>query len=607
LPLLDEVMYLNALNSKLSLHTFLSSASGAELVDVTDPLGTGRAFVLSANVATLVAATTGNDSITGTTGADTLDGLAGADTLVGLAGNDTYVVDNAGDKTIEAASGGTDTVKASLSWTLATEVENLVLTGTGNFSGKGNASANSLAGNSGNNLLDGSSGNDTLLGNGGADSLFGGTGNDSLSGGDGNDIIGYDSESGAFHWNSPYSAINWNVPYDDEAGNDTLLGGAGDDSLGGGSGSDSLDGGDGNDYLVDFGSSTDTLVGGAGTDTVELDLSDVDTALNVTFNPAATQTLSGKTISGFEQIWIWGGNGNDSLNGGSGNDMVGDDDGSLGADTLVGGAGSDGLGLLWQYEYESVNFTFNPAATQTLQGNTFSGFEFLYAVMGTGNDTVVGATGDDTFDGGYGNDSLIGGAGNDLFSISESDMFSGEGNDTLNGGDGNDTLVGGADSDVLIGGAGSDQFVFATLGDGGVDRVRDFVSGTDKIVIGSDQYGGNDYYFSVGDNDDVIDGAVTISAPGGFSTSVELVVMTTNIRGGSVTDPWTVASKLGSATGNYAYGQSAIFVVDDGSNSAVYYFQSNDGNAQINGSELTLLAALQGTHATTVSDYIFGG
>ena len=62
--------------------------------------------------------------------------------MVGGTGNDTYIVDNASDVITEAASAGTDTVIASLTWTLATNLENLTLSGTGNINATGNAVAN---------------------------------------------------------------------------------------------------------------------------------------------------------------------------------------------------------------------------------------------------------------------------------------------------------------------------------------------------------------------------------------------------------------------------------------------------------------------------------
>ena len=70
-------------------------------------------------------------------------------------GNDTYVVDNTGDVVTENASEGTDTVQASVTYTLAANVENLTLTGTGNINGTGNTLDNVIIGNSGNNILAG--------------------------------------------------------------------------------------------------------------------------------------------------------------------------------------------------------------------------------------------------------------------------------------------------------------------------------------------------------------------------------------------------------------------------------------------------------------------
>ncbi len=118
------------------------------------------------------------NTLTGDAGNDTLDGGAGADKLVGGPGNDTYTVDLATDLTTESANEGTDTVLASVTLTLSTNVENLTLTGLLALNGTGNTLANVLLGNAAANVLTGASGNDTLDGAAGADTLIGGTGAD---------------------------------------------------------------------------------------------------------------------------------------------------------------------------------------------------------------------------------------------------------------------------------------------------------------------------------------------------------------------------------------------------------------------------------------------
>ncbi|MFN5514251.1 MAG: bluetail domain-containing putative surface protein [Cyanobacteriota bacterium] len=111
----------------------------------------------------------GNNILTGLAGNDTLDGKAGADTMVGGLGNDTYTVDNAGDVVTENANEGADAVKASISYTLGANLENLTLTGSANLNGTGNALKNKITGNTGANILNGGAGADTLAGKAGND------------------------------------------------------------------------------------------------------------------------------------------------------------------------------------------------------------------------------------------------------------------------------------------------------------------------------------------------------------------------------------------------------------------------------------------------------
>ncbi|OAQ14041.1 calcium-binding protein [Bibersteinia trehalosi Y31] len=120
----------------------------------------------------------GNDKIYGGLGNDYIDGGEGADEMEGGLGDDRYVVDNVGDKVIEKADEGTDTVYSSISYSLPENVENLYLIGSDNLNATGNELANTLVGNDGNNILDGGEGNDILDGGRGSDTLTGGAGAD---------------------------------------------------------------------------------------------------------------------------------------------------------------------------------------------------------------------------------------------------------------------------------------------------------------------------------------------------------------------------------------------------------------------------------------------
>ncbi len=133
----------------------------------------------------------------GLEGNDLLNGRGGADHMEGGLGNDTYEVENSSDITLELTGQGVDHVRASISHTLQSNLENLTLTGSAAINGTGNSLNNILTGNTGANTLNGELGNDTLNGGSGNDKLYGGLGNDRLTGGAGSDLFVFNSTPNA--------------------------------------------------------------------------------------------------------------------------------------------------------------------------------------------------------------------------------------------------------------------------------------------------------------------------------------------------------------------------------------------------------------------------
>jgi Ca2+-binding RTX toxin-like protein len=275
----------------------------------------------------------GEDQLFGGDGDDTLDGGTGADTMVGGQGDDLYIVGHMADQVQEALGEGHDRVESSVTFTLSSGVEDLVLTGSGVINGTGNGGANRLVGNMRNNLLDGLEGDDHLEGGVGHDTLTGGFGADTIDGGQGNDLL----EGGEGH----------DLMLGGE-GRDTLTGAAGDDTLEGGAGPDQLAGGSGDDvYVVDHGQDAITELAGEGIDTVILEGGEFrmgDNLEHLTMRgPVATRAYGNHldnriTGNGADNI-LEGAAGADTLAGGGGSDWL---VGGSGADVFVFGPGSGG-------------------------------------------------------------------------------------------------------------------------------------------------------------------------------------------------------------------------------------------------------------------------
>lgn len=156
---------------------------------------------------------------------------------------------------------------------------------------------------------------------------------------------------------------------------------------------------------------------------------------------------------------LYGGAGNDVVGGGKGNDVVYGDGGNdtlrgaLGDDLVYGGDGDDVLD-----ESNDISLT----AKNLLVGNQ-------------GNDLILGSSGADDIQGGQGNDYLIGNLGDDI-------IRAGRGEDVVLGGAGNDTiyLADNGDSPDTV------DRVFFNVRDGksdGSDTVFNFAQGADKIHL----------------------------------------------------------------------------------------------------------------------------
>jgi Ca2+-binding RTX toxin-like protein len=116
----------------------------------------------------------GNDTLEGGAGYDHLYGESGRDTLIGGTSSDVYYVDDAGDRIVERAGEGNDSVYTIVNYALTpgAEVEYLSIRNlfdTTAISLRGNEFANQIVGNQGDNRIAGGAGSDRLYGNGGHD------------------------------------------------------------------------------------------------------------------------------------------------------------------------------------------------------------------------------------------------------------------------------------------------------------------------------------------------------------------------------------------------------------------------------------------------------
>lgn len=520
---------------------------------------------------------------TPTTGKDTITGNNGADTLAGGLGDDTYIVNHLSNIVQEAYGGGIDTIRTGVLNALKifsiekiAYVENLTYTGTTAAQLVGNGLDNVINANSTtvtNDTLNGGAGNDSLSGFGGRDLLMGGTGNDTLDGGVGSDA-------------------------------DTLIGGMGSDTYLNVTAADVI--------IEGYGAGFDTISTNAtGGKYLDLRSSGLQNIEGLIYNGGSTaKALHGNTASnsitstGTGADTIYGYDGSDTLNGGSGTAV----------DSLVGGTGND----FYYADAGDVVVELANEGTDTLYGMKTSLAVTAYAntienliYTGTGtaalggnnlDNVIIGGSGANTINAGNGDDDLVGGAGNDS-------VLGGAGNDWLYGGSvTNDPALLMSNSgvrpifaddgvaDTLVGGAGSDVYYMDNTSDVIIESATD--TGTDVIRASVD--------FSLATYSNVealvLDSATTINSSSGMVTI-----------GNS---PWFAEGNaannviLGNGAENYIAGLAGNDTLASGISESYYSGYTGTGaitDVLDGGDGDDMLVAQQGNYGTYEQAALLGG
>ncbi|WP_460109113.1 beta strand repeat-containing protein [Pseudomonas sp. S3_H04] len=464
------------------------------------------------------------ETIIGSNYNDVFTASLGTTTFYGGAGNDVYIINgSASQNVLEMAGGGDDEVRTTLNTiTLASEVERLTFTGTGNFNARGNAS---------DNVITGGAGNDILMGGAGADQLIGGAGFD---------IVSYEDvpNSVAVSLNLKTGVHTGYAAGDTFVGIESFRGSNYDDTFYASAAADNLDGYNGNDRLS---------------------YAQSEQGVNITMTAARVGTglggdAQGDTFSDFETII--GSNYNDVFTA------------SLGTTTFYGGAGNDVYiinGSASQNVLEMAGGGDDEVRT-TLNTITLASEVERLTFTGTGNFNARGNASDNIITGGAGNDTLFGGAGADQ-------LIGGEGFDTVSYGDADKGVTLNTKTGIHTGIAAGDvyssieailgsDFSDAFVGDAGINRF-DGGFGMDMVSF-ADEAGGVTL--------DLGAPVLTGAAAGDIYTSIEV------FQGTTQADSFTGS---GAAAENFVGGAGADLLTGVGRGDGAWYLTST-GSVQIN-------------------------
>lgn len=519
-------------------YSYTISVNYSETIQFGSGTAGGNDTIFGGSGEDVILADRGNDTVFGDADADAILGGAGSDTLRGGTGNDAIFGDSlspgfAGPDDIDVISGDEDDdflVGGGLGDSLDGGLGNDVLLGDyyiGLFSGTvplqasfqipvnipvlptdttvlqtiqvfvPGASLPIGSGNEGNDTLVGGFGDDLAIGDKGSDQIslgfgtdvgIGGAGADFINGGFGDDFILGDFVSPNF------------LEID---GADTLLGEEGVDVIVGGGGGDSITGGLGDDVLLG-----DYFLGFLE-GVVPIDVGPLPPGFSVVPSGPKPDTIYLPIGSGNE--------GNDTIDGNGGNDVLIGDKGndtlrsSEGNNLFIGASGADSIQGGVDDDVILGDLLAPNLKTPSLDGSDIisSGGGVDVVLAGGGGDSVLGGGGNDVLFGDY----LLGLFGLEIpieigepFADVVLPIGSGnEGNDTIRGGDGDDFVVGDKGFDQLFGDAGEDVI----LGGANADGIS---GGTEDDIILGDLLAPNAYgpdgidTINAGDGQDVVVG-----------------------------------------------------------------------------------------------------
>ena len=163
------------------------------------------------------------------------------------------------------------------------------------------------------------------------------------------------------------------------------------------------------------------------------------------------------------------------------------------------------------------------------------------------------------------------------------------GNETLIGTSQADIIYGGAGADVMTGGAGADKFTFASgsesVGTTAIDRITDFVAGTDKIVLDD----GSGSFFA----------GISLT-----TTTTANVNATQNIaNAANLADVYAGINAIAASTASLV--QVVVVTVSAGAAAGTYLY-INDGNAAVSSTDDMLINITGISGTLTASDFLFG-